>query len=146
LWDSHSYLENGILAVCDRTDQPVAGLLKDLEQRGLLESTLVVWGGEFGRLPVGQDLHPFSVQGRDHNPRGFTVWMAGGGVKGGTVYGSTDDVGYKAVENPVSIADFHATILHQLGLDYRKLFFEVGGKEERLTTDAEAKVVKSILV
>ena len=151
IWDTHSCLENGIRAACDRTDQPVAALLKDLKQRGLLDSTLVIWGGEFGRLPIGQmsapgtKENPFNVEGRDHNAKAFSLWLAGGGVKGGTVYGATDDIGYKAVENLVSVADFHATILHLLGFDYKQLFYEVDGKKEKLTSNFEARVVKEIL-
>jgi Protein of unknown function (DUF1501) len=151
IWDTHSCLENGIRAACDRTDKPVAALLKDLKQRGLLDSTLVIWGGEFGRLPLGQMYAPGSKEnpnneaGRDHNAKGFSLWLAGGGVRAGITYGATDELGYKAVENPVSVADFHATILHLLGLDYRHLFFEVDGKQEKLTSNFEARVVKEIL-
>jgi hypothetical protein len=151
IWDTHSCLENGIRAACDRTDKPVAALLKDLKQRGLLDSTLVIWGGEFGRLPLGQmsapgtKENPDYIEGRDHNAKGFSLWLAGGGVRGGMTYGATDDLGYKAVENPVSVADFHATILHLLGLDYRHLFFEVDAKQERLTSNFEPRVVKEIL-
>jgi len=151
IWDQHIALEQDLRAACDRTDKPVAALLRDLKQRGLLDSTLVIWAGEFGRLPIGQ-LHepggsdnPNSVEGRDHNGHAFSAWLAGGGVKGGTVYGATDDFGYKAVENPVRVADFHATILHQLGLDYQQLFYQVGERQERLTANIEARVVKEIL-
>ena len=152
IWDTHSCLENGIRAACDRTDKPVAALLKDLKQRGLLESTLVIWGGEFGRLPLGQMYAPGSKEnpnneaGRDHNAKGFSLWMAGAGLKKGITYGATDDMGYKAVENPVSVADFHATILHLLGLNHRQLFFAVDGKQERLTSNYEPRVVKEILI
>jgi len=146
IWDQHGALEQDLRAACDRTDKPVAALIKDLKQRGLLDSTLVVWGGEFGRLPIGQldrsELH--AAEGRDHNTHAFTVWFAGGGVKGGTVYGSTDDFGYDAVQNPVSISDFHATILHQLGIDCKRLTYEMDGKARTLTGD-EARVVKEIL-
>jgi hypothetical protein len=128
----------------------VAALLRDLKQRGLLDSTLVVWGGEFGRLPNGQMSEgnkrgSLNIEGRDHNSKAFSLWLAGGGVKGGTVYGATDELGFKAVENPVSVADFHATILHQLGLDSRRLTYESGGQRDRLTADFEARVVKEIL-
>jgi len=145
IWDQHVALEQDLRAACDRTDKPVAALLKDLKQRGLLDSTLVVWAGEFGRLPLGQMHNPGSTDnptnavGRDHNGHGFSVWLAGGGIKGGTAYGVTDDVGYKTVENPVSVADFHATILNQLGLDYRQLFYEVDGKQERITSSIMAR-------
>ena len=120
-------------------DQGIAGLLKDLKARGLLESTLVVWGGEFGRTPFAQ-----GSNGRDHNPFGFTMWMAGGGVKGGTIYGATDEYGYKAVENRVSIHDLHATMLHLLGMNHEKLTYRYSGRDMRLT-DVHGEVVKGIL-
>ena len=127
-WDQHSNLkrdhENNARAV----DQPIAGLLKDLKQRGLLESTLVIWGGEFGRTPFAQ-----GKNGRDHNPFGFTMWMAGGGIKGGMTYGATDDWGYKVVENRVEIHDIHATMLHLLGLEHTRSTFRFGGRDMRLT-------------
>ncbi len=150
IWDTHAYLEDGIRGACDRTDKPVAALLKDLKQRGLLDSTLVVWGGEFGRLPNGQMTEgnkrgSLNIEGRDHNSKGFCLWLAGGGVKGGTVYGATDELGFRAAENPVSVADFHATVLHQLGLDYKQLYYEIDGQRERLTSNSEAKVVRQIL-
>lgn len=145
IWDSHSHLENGLRACCDRTDQPVAALLKDLKQRGLLDSTLVIWAGEFGRQPIAQLMPQRGVAGRDHNPRGFTIWMAGGGVKPGTVYGATDELGYQAVENPVSIEDLHATILHLLGLHHEELFFERNGLKEKVTFNFEANLVHGIL-
>jgi hypothetical protein len=150
IWDTHAYLEDGIRGACDRTDRPVAALLRDLKQRGLLDSTLVIWGGEFGRLPNGQmsegnQRGSLNIEGRDHNSRAFSLWLAGGGIKGGTVYGATDDVGFRAVENPVSVADFHATVLHQLGFDYRRLYFAVDGQHERLTGNVEARVVNEIL-
>jgi hypothetical protein len=150
IWDNHSYLEDGIRGACDRTDKPVAALLKDLKQRGLLEHTLVVWGGEFGRLPNGQlsdgnKRGSLNIEGRDHNSKAFSLWLAGGGIKGGTVYGVTDELGFEVVENPVSVADFHATVLHQLGLDYRQLFYELDGQRERLTANFEARVVREIL-
>jgi hypothetical protein len=150
IWDTHAYLEDGIRGACDRTDKPVAALLKDLKQRGLLDSTLVIWGGEFGRLPNGQMSEgnkrgSLNVEGRDHNSKAFSLWLAGGGIKGGTVYGATDELGFKAVENPVSVADFHATVLHQLGFDYKQLYYEIDGQRERLTANFEARVVKEIL-
>lgn len=141
IWDNHSDLEVNLRANCARTDQPVAALLKDLKSRGLLDSTLVIWGGEFGRLPLSQ-----SVNGRDHNKDGFTIWMSGGGVKGGYVHGATDDFGYKAVKDPVSIHDFHATILHLLGLDFHRLSYHRNGLEERLTGVTKPKVVTDFLV
>src|SRR5581483_1804409 len=106
IWDNHNRLGNSLKAACDRTDKPVAALLKDLKQRGLLDSTLVIWAGEFGRLPIAQLPTDKSITnaGRDHGPRGFSIWMAGGGIKGGTVHGGTDEIGYAAAENRVSIA------------------------------------------
>lgn len=125
-WDSHSDMKTHA-PLCRATDQPVAGLLQDLKNRGMLDSTLVVWTSEFGRTPWSQN-----TTGRDHNPKGFTSWLAGGGVKGGTVYGATDDVGYKAVSQRTYIADLQATILHQLGLDAEKMEVEVDGRPVRL--------------
>src|SRR5262249_16424957 len=142
IWDTHAYLEDGVRGACDRTDKPVAALVKDLKQRGLLDSTLVIWGGEFGRLPNGQVSGSLNVEGRDHNSKAFSLWMAGGGVKGGTVYGTTDEFGFRAIDNLVSVADFHATVLHQLGLDYKQLFYEVDGKPERLTSTFEPRILK----
>ncbi len=144
IWDTHADLDKGLRYCCGKTDQPVAALLADLKQRGLLDTTLVVWGGEFGRLPLSQS-RPGMTDGRDHGPGGFSVWMAGGGVQGGTVYGTTDDIGYKAVENPVSVHDLHATILHLLGMNHRQLVYEREGRSERLTDEFPARVVKEIL-
>ncbi len=144
IWDSHTSLESGMRDASMRTDKPVAGLLADLKQRGLLDNTLVIWGGEFGRSPIAQtDAGPSA--GRDHNPKGFSLWMAGGGVKPGMVHGATDDIGYEAVENKVSVTDWHATILHLLGLDYQKLVFDQSGLKEKLTSVFEARIVKEIL-
>jgi len=143
-WDSHVDLADNHRAACLRTDKPVAGLLRDLKRRGLLDSTLVIWGGEFGRTPTSQKSGNIYT-GRDHNMQGFTSWMAGGGIKGGTTYGKTDDFGHRAVENPVSVHDFHATILHLLGLHHQKLFFTRSGLEERLTGVEPPRVVKEIV-
>ena len=140
--DNHDNLQADLNYACAKTDKPVAALLNDLKQRGLLDSTLVVWGGEFGRLPMSQG---GGKPGRDHNPNGFSVWMAGGGVKRGVVYGSTDDIGFKAAENKVSVHDFHATILHLLGMRYRDLFYDRNGLRERLTDQFPARVVTEIL-
>ena len=146
IWDQHNFLENDLRAVCEKTDKPVAALLKDLKERGLLDSTLVIWGGEFGRLPLAQlRAGESTADGRDHNPHGFTVWLAGGGVKGGTAYGATDDIGHRAVENPVSVADLHATILHLLGLHHEQLLFQRSGFREKLTFTYPARVVNEIL-
>ncbi len=120
-------------------DQPIAALLKDLKARGLLESTLVVWGGEFGRTPMAQ-----GSNGRDHNPYGFTMWLAGGGIKGGTIHGATDDYGYHAVENKVEVHDLHATILHLLGIDHKRLTFRFSGRDMRLT-DVHGEIVTPII-
>jgi uncharacterized protein (DUF1501 family) len=125
--------------MCGFVDKPIAALLKDLKQRGLLDSTLVVWASEFGRTPMSQ-----GGKGRDHNPYGFTMWMAGGGVKGGQTYGATDEFGVRAVKNPVSVNDFHATILHLLGLDHEKLTVRHNGRDERLT-DVAGNVVEDVL-
>jgi hypothetical protein len=127
-WDAHSNVEGNHARYCRESDKPIAGLIKDLKRRGLLDSTLVVWGGEFGRTPMSE-----SGNGRDHNPFGFTMWMAGGGVKGGISYGSTDDIGLYAVENRAHVHDLHATILHCLGLDHRKLTLLHNGRDERPT-------------
>ena len=131
-------------AICERTDKPVAALLKDLKRTGLLDTTLVIWGGEFGRTPTSQRSGDIYT-GRDHNMQAFSSWMAGGGVKGGLSYGKTDDFGHKAIENPVSVHDFHATILHLLGLHHQELFFRRSGLEERLTGVNIPTVVHDIL-
>jgi hypothetical protein len=138
-WDQHFNLSNALEGNCRSVDLPIAGLLTDLKQRGLLKDTLVVWSGEFGRTP-----HAQGGDGRDHNNKGFTLWMAGGGVKGGLSYGQTDDYGYEAVENKVQIHDLHATILALLGLDHEKLTFNYAGRDFRLT-DVEGNVVKAIM-
>jgi hypothetical protein len=139
-WDHHGQLKEKLAKSCAETDGPVAALIKDLKQRGLLDSTLVIWAGEFGRLPVAE-----GGSGRDHNPYGFSFWMAGGGIKGGTTYGSTDEFGYASVENKVTMADFHATVLHLLGLDFKKVTFDYEGRDESLTGVEPARVVKEIL-
>jgi len=139
-WDDHKEIEKNLRKRCPGMDLAAAALIRDLKRRGLLDETLVVWGGEFGRTPVSE-----SGTGRDHNPYGYTMWMAGGGVKGGLAYGATDEFGFKAVENRVSIHDLHATILHQLGIDHTKLTYRYAGRDFRLT-DVHGEVVKSILV
>lgn len=139
-WDQHSNLKGGHEANALAVDQPIGALLHDLEQRGLLHETLVVWSGEFGRTPFAQ-----GSDGRDHNPFGFSLWMAGGGVKGGTTYGATDEYGYKAVEGKLQIHDLHATMLHLLGVDHKKLTYRWGGRDMRLT-DVHGKVVEAILI
>jgi hypothetical protein len=147
IWDTHGGLATGLRAACEQTDKPVAALLQDLHRRGLLNSTLVLWGGEFGRLPVAE-LPPdkdLKNVGRGHGPHGFSVWLAGGGVKGGLAYGATDDIGYAAVEHRVSVTDWHATILHLLGLHHEQLFFDKNGLKEKLTGTFPARVVQEIL-
>ena len=127
-WDGHSKMDQNHSELCAQSDLPVAGLLKDLKSRGLLDSTLVIWGGEFGRMPMSE-----GTDGRDHNPHGFSMWLAGGGVKGGQVIGATDPVGLRAAEDKTHVHDVHATILHLLGFDHTKLTFRHNGLEERLT-------------
>lgn len=138
-WDAHDNLKENHTHHCLATDVPVAGLLTDLEARGLLEDTLVIWGGEFGRMPISQN-----GQGRDHNPKGFLQWMCGAGIKGGVSYGETDEIGYEAVENPVSVHDLHATILHLLGIDHKRLTYFHNGRSYRLT-DVAGEVIHDIL-
>ncbi len=145
IWDAHSDLEKSLRYSCGKTDLPIAALIKDLKQRGLLDSTLVIWGGEFGRMPLSQ-IRSGGSAGRDHGPDGFSMWMAGGGVKRGYVHGATDEIGHKAVEGRVSVHDFHATLLHLLGMDFRNLTHERHGLEERLTDQYPARVVSEILV
>jgi hypothetical protein len=138
-WDQHSDLKTGHEKNAREVDRPIAGLLKDLKSRGLLEDTLVLWGGEFGRTPTAQ-----GKNGRDHNPEGFTMWLAGGGVKLGFQYGATDEYGYYAVENKMHIHDLHATLLHLLGLDHEKLTYRYAGRNFRLT-DVAGHVAHDIM-
>lgn len=138
-WDHHQRLSTQLPQNCKEIDKPIAGLLMDLKKRGLLEDTLVVWGGEFGRTPDGQ-----SGDGRDHNHKGYTTWMAGGGVRGGMSYGSTDDHGYQAVEDKCHIHDWHATMLHLLGLDHERLTYRYAGRNFRLT-DVHGQVIEKIM-
>lgn len=139
-WDTHGNNMAGTKSCCDQTDLPVAGLLTDLAQRGLLDSTLVFWGGEFGRTPGAQNR-----DGRDHHPYGFTVWLAGGGIVGGQVHGATDDFGYHARVDRTSVADLHATMLHQLGLDYSRLAYQRHGRDERLTDVAQPRLLNRLI-
>ena len=141
-WDAHSNTKTENEAICKRCDQPSGALIKDLKQRGLLDSTIVIWSGEFGRLPVSQN-----GLGRDHNRNAFSAILAGGGFKGGLVYGATDDVGYRSVENRMSVPDLHATLLHQLGIDHNRLTYSHHGSEETLTDSrvTEARVVHEII-
>jgi hypothetical protein len=138
-WDAHWDLQENHGQHCAETDKPIAGLLTDLKSRGLLDSTLVIWHGEFGRMPISQ-----KSNGRDHNPLGFSVWLAGGGIKGGTVVGATDEFGYKAVESRTSVNDLHATILHQLGFDHERLTYPHNGRNMRLT-DVSGQLIKAII-
>ena len=143
-WDQHGSLPKGISAQCKETDQPSAGLIQDLKQRGMLDDTLVIWGGEFGRTTYSQGILTATDYGRDHHPRCFSTWMAGGGVKGGTTYGATDEFGYNVTENPVHVHDFHATLLHLLGIDHERLTYKFQGRRYRLT-DVHGHIVKGIL-
>ncbi len=138
-WDAHGNLRKNHEANALAVDQPIAGLLTDLKLRGMLDETLVVWASEFGRTPFAQ-----GSDGRDHNPFGYTVWMAGGGVKPGNIHGATDEYGYKAVENRCEIYDLHATILHLLGIDHKRLTYRWGGRDMRLT-DVHGEVIAGVL-
>jgi len=140
IWDTHAKNSEGTRNCCRQTDQPAAALVADLKRRGLLDNVLVLWGGEFGRTPVSQ-----SGDGRDHHKQGFSVWLAGGGVRGGQVHGATDELGYHAVENRVMVADLHATVLHLLGLDHKRVTYHVHGRDERLTDVYDAQVIKPLL-
>jgi uncharacterized protein (DUF1501 family) len=139
-WDDHSRINQNLRSRCPDMDRACAALLVDLKQRGLLGETAVVWGGEFGRTPVSE-----SGDGRDHNPYGFTMFMAGGGFKGGTCYGATDEFGFRAVSNRVSIHDLHATLLHVLGIDHERLTYRYAGRDFRLT-DVYGEIIHDILV
>ncbi len=138
-WDQHAKLKDGHGAMAFQVDQPLAGLITDLKARGLFDQTLVLWAGEFGRTPFSQ-----GSDGRDHNPTGFSVWMAGGGIRGGTAYGATDDLGYHAVENITTMYDLYATMFHLLGIDHEKLTYRFGGRDFRLT-DVHGKVIRDVL-
>jgi uncharacterized protein (DUF1501 family) len=138
-WDHHKKVKEGSVTESAKVDRPIAGLLEDLAQRGLLEDTLVVWGAEFGRTPTAEN-----SDGRNHHPQAFTMWLAGGGVRGGITFGATDDFGYRPVENPVHMHDLHATLLHALGLDHERLTYRHAGRDFRLT-DVYGNVVHGIL-
>jgi Protein of unknown function (DUF1501) len=139
-WDQHDKIQEGHTKMATATDLPIAGLIKDLKSRGLLDETLLVWAGEFGRTPVAQG----DSKGRDHSPYGFSIWLAGGGVKGGLIYGATDDYGFHAIDRKVEIHDLHATILHLLGIDHTRLTYRFGGRDMRLT-DVRGEVIRDIL-
>ena len=143
-WDHHDNLVPHLTAQCRDTDRASTGLIKDLKQRGLLKDTLVIWGGEFGRTVYTQGKFGSSGAGRDHHPRCFTTWAAGGGIKPGITHGKTDEYGYNIIEDPVHVHDFHATMLHLLGIDHEKLTYRYQGRYFRLT-DVHGKVVNKIL-
>jgi hypothetical protein len=145
-WDQHGNLPSEIRSQCRDTDQPTAALLADLKRKGLLDSTLVVWGGEFGRTVYSQGTLTKTNYGRDHHPRNFCMWLAGGGIKGGTVYGETDDFSYNVAENPAHVNDLNATILHCLGVDHSKFTFKFQGLDQRLTGVEEQHVIKDLLL
>ena len=138
-WDHHGGVKNGVAVTAKLVDQATAALVQDLKQRGMLDDTLIIWGGEFGRTPMAQG------SGRDHHIKGFSVWLAGGGVRGGTSYGATDEFGYNAVENPVHVRDLHATILHLLGIDHQRLTYKFQGLDFRLTGVEKARVVSEVI-
>jgi len=140
-WDNHSGLEAAHRDLATQWDQPISAFMTDLKQRGLFDDTLILWGGEFGRTPVAEKP---ALNGRDHNHYGFSVWLAGGGIRGGTIYGETDDFGFRAVEKPVSVHDLHATMLHLLGLDHKRLTYRFAGRDFRLT-DVHGNVIESII-
>ena len=142
-WDYHNNLPDQMPKSAANIDKPIAGLIADLKQRGLWNETLLIWGGEFGRTPAIEDMND-KVFGRDHNGAGFTYWIAGGGVKGGIRYGATDELGWMATENKVHARDLHATILHLLGLDHKRLSFRYGGRDYT-PTDVDGEVVQGIL-
>nr|MCS5575422.1 DUF1501 domain-containing protein [Pseudomonadales bacterium] len=147
-WDTHTNNVENTKSCCAQTDQPVGALLTDLQQRGMLDSTLVLWGGEFGRTP-GAELRGDKVkagsEGRDHHPYGFSVWMAGGGVQGGQTYGETDEFGYRSIVNRTKMSDYHATILHLLGLNHEELVHESNGRDEKLTDVYDAHVIQPLV-
>jgi uncharacterized protein (DUF1501 family) len=144
-WDQHGGLPNAIRTQCRETDRPAAALLTDLKQRGLLDDTLVIWGGEFGRTNYSQGKLTATDYGRDHHPRCFSMWMAGGGVRGGTVYGETCPFGYNVVSNPVQVRDFHATLLHLMGIEHERLTYRFQGLDARLTGVEPARVVQELI-
>jgi uncharacterized protein (DUF1501 family) len=144
-WDQHSSLPSEIALQCQDVDQASAALIKDLKQHGLLDDTLVIWGGEFGRTVYSQGTLTQTNYGRDHHPRNYCMWMAGGGIKRGLTYGETDDFSYSPVENPIPLRDLNATILHCMGIDHERLTYKFQGLEQKLTGTTPAHVVKGIL-
>jgi uncharacterized protein (DUF1501 family) len=148
-WDHHGTssrtdITNGLRQLCRETDQAAAALVTDLKRRGLLESTLVVWGGEFGRTPMNEERNGSRFLGRDHHPRAFTMWLAGGGIKPGVTVGATDELGYNAVEDPVDVHDLHATLLRLMGIDHTRLTYRFQGRDFRLT-DVHGNVIEKLL-
>jgi uncharacterized protein (DUF1501 family) len=144
-WDHHGNLGGRMPSQCKDVDRACYGLIQDLKRRGMFEDTLVIWGGEFGRTIYSQGGLTHDNYGRDHHPRCFTMWMAGGGAKGGTIYGETDDFSYNIVKDPVHIRDFHATVLHLLGFDHQRLTVKYQGLDARLTGVEQAKVIRELL-
>ena len=142
-WDSHQDLDESHGRMCRATDRPASALVQDLKRRGSLDQTMVIWGGEFGRTPLRET--NLDNRGRDHNPSGYSMWLAGGGVKGGTVVGSTDDIGLRAVENPCHVHAIHATILHQMGLDFQSFTVLHHGRDERLT-DVGGRLIREAIL
>lgn len=140
-WDNHSDIRHTLPAICRKTDQPVAALVKDLKQRGLLDTTIVHWGGEIGRLPVTENHGELAKSGRDHNGQGFSIWLAGGGIRGGITYGQTDEFGHRAVVDVVTPNDFQATVLHLLGIDYQRLTFPLNGQPQQITAGRPCRVI-----
>jgi hypothetical protein len=145
IWDNHESIQKGLVSCCQKTDKPAAALVKDLKARGLLDSTLVHWGGEIGRLPVTENHGAPEKAGRDHNGQGFSTWLAGGGIKGGMTYGATDEFGHRSVTDKVSPQDYHATLLHLFGQDHTKLVYQNNGQEQRLTDNKPCRIVREIL-
>ena len=145
-WDHHSNVNGRMPSQCKDVDQPCYALLEDLRQRGMLDDTLIIWGGEFGRTIYSQGGLSKTNYGRDHHPRCFSMWMAGGGVKGGTIYGETDDFSYNIVRDPLHIRDFHATVLKLLGFDHERLSYRFQGLDQRLTGVLSARVVDELLL
>jgi uncharacterized protein (DUF1501 family) len=144
-WDQHGNLPRDLRSQCEDTDQPIGALLTDLKQRGMLDKTLVVWGGEFGRTVYSQGSLTKDNYGRDHHPRNFCMWMAGGGIKGGQVYGETDDFSYNVAKNPVHINDLNATMLHCMGVDHERFTVKFQGLDQRLTGVEGAKIIPDLL-
>ena len=146
-WDHHFLLKDELTKSCEATDRPIAALLSDLQQRGMLSDTLIIWAGEFGRTPGAEHRDGEKSrgnEGRDHHPYGFSIWLAGGGIRGGQAYGATDDFGYRAIAHRTQTADLHATILHLLGIDHERLTYRYSGRDYRLT-DVGGRVVKEIV-